>query len=59
MTRQRGQSSVEYTIIVVLVLLVLIEGGPNSPIAEVVTALKEYFGAYSWAISFSNLLTFL
>jgi Flp pilus assembly pilin Flp len=57
--RQRGQSSVEYTLILVLVLLVLIEGGPNSPIAEVVTALKDYFGAYSWAISFSNLLTFL
>lgn len=57
--RQRGQASIEYTIVVVLVILVLIEGGPNSPIAEVVTALKDYFGAYSWAISFTNLLTFL
>ena len=57
--RQRGQSSIEYTLVLVLVMLVLIEGGPNSPIAEVVTALKDYFGAYSWAISFSNLLNFL
>lgn len=57
--RERGQASVEYTIVVVLVVLVLIEGGPNSPIAGIVTALKDYFGAYSWAISFTNLLTFL
>jgi Flp pilus assembly pilin Flp len=57
--RQLGQASIEYTIVVVLVVLVLIEGGPDSPIAEVVKALKEYFGAYSWAISFTNLLTFL
>jgi flagellin-like protein len=57
--QERGQSSIEYTIVVVLVVLVLIEGGPNSPVAEVVKALKDYFGAYSWAISFTNLLTFL
>jgi Flp pilus assembly pilin Flp len=59
LTGQRGQASVEYTIVVVLVVLVLIEGGPDSPIAQVVTALKDYFGAYSWAISFTNLLTFI
>jgi Flp pilus assembly pilin Flp len=57
--RQRGQTSIEYTIVVALVVLVLIEGGDTSPIAEVVKALKDYFGAYSWAISFTNLLTFL
>ena len=57
--RQRGQTSIEYTIVVALVVLVLIEGGDASPIAEVVKALKDYFGAYSWAISFTNLLTFL
>lgn len=58
-TRQRGQTSIEYTIVVALVVLVLIEGGDTSPVAEVVKALKDYFGAYSWAISFTNLLTFL
>jgi Flp pilus assembly pilin Flp len=58
-SRQRGQTSIEYTIVVALVILVLIEGGDSSPIAEVVKALKDYFGAYSWAISFTNLLTFL
>jgi len=57
--RQRGQTSIEYTIVVALVVLVLIEGGDTSPVAEVVKALKDYFGAYSWAISFTNLLTFL
>jgi Flp pilus assembly pilin Flp len=56
---QRGQSSLEYTLVVTLVILVLIEGGADSPIAQVVKALKDYFGAYSWAISFTNLLTFL
>ena len=58
-TLQRGQTSIEYTIVVALVVLVLIEGGDTSPVAEVVKALKDYFGAYSWAISFTNLLTFL
>lgn len=57
--RQRGQTSIEYTIVVALVVMVLIEGGDASPVAEIVKALKDYFGAYSWAISFTNLLTFL
>ena len=57
--RQRGQTSIEYTIVVALVVLVLIEVGDSSPVAEVVKALKDYFGAYSWAISCTNLLTFL
>jgi len=57
--RQRGQTSIEYTIVVALVVMVLIEGGDASPVAEVVKALKDYFSAYSWAISFTNLLTFL
>jgi len=57
--RQRGQTSIEYTLVTMLVILVLIEGGPDSPIGQVVKALKDYFGAYSWAISFTNLITFL
>ncbi|HUR21034.1 MAG TPA: hypothetical protein VMZ90_09525 [Vicinamibacterales bacterium] len=55
--RIAGQASIEYTMVLILVMLVLIEGGDDSPIAKVVTALKDYFGAYSWAIHFSNNLT--
>jgi Flp pilus assembly pilin Flp len=55
--RIAGQASIEYTMVLILVMLVLIEGGDESPIAKVVTALKDYFGAYSWAMHFSNNLT--
>ncbi len=60
--RYRGQASVEYTVVVMLVVLVLISyddgsGVVHSAIGDVVTALKDFFGAYSWAISFSNNLT--
>lgn len=61
-TRNRGQASVEYTIVVMLVVVVLISyedgsGVVHSAIGDVVRALKDFFGAYSWAISFSNNIT--
>jgi hypothetical protein len=57
-----GQASVEYTIVVMLVVIVLISyedesGVVHSAIGDVVRALKDFFGAYSWAISFSNNIT--
>ena len=57
-----GQASVEYTMVLMLVVLVLISyddgsGVVHSAIGDVVKALKDLFGAYSWAISFSNNLT--
>lgn len=57
-----GQASVEYTIVVMLVVVVLISytdesGVVHSAIGDVVKALKDFFGAYSWAISFSNNIT--
>lgn len=60
--RNRGQASVEYTIVVMLVVVVLISyedgsGVVHSAIGDVVRALKDFFGAYSWAISFSNNIT--
>jgi Flp pilus assembly pilin Flp len=62
--RQRicGQASVEYTVVVMLVVVVLISytdesGVVHSAIGDVVKALKDFFGAYSWAISFSNNIT--
>lgn len=58
----RGQASIEYTVVVMLVVVVLISytdesGVVHSAIGDVVKALKDLFGAYSWAISFSNNLT--
>jgi len=58
----RGQASVEYTMVVMLVVVVLISytddaGVTHSAIGDVVKALKDFFGAYSWAISFSNNIT--
>ncbi|MBX3651702.1 MAG: hypothetical protein KF771_10040 [Burkholderiales bacterium] len=60
--RALGQASVEYTIVVMLVVIVLISyedesGVVHSAIGDVVQALKDFFGAYSWAISFSNNIT--
>lgn len=57
-----GQASVEYTIVLMLVVIVLISyddgsGVVHSAVGDVVKALKDLFGAYSWAISFSNNLT--
>lgn len=57
-----GQASVEYTMVVMLVVVVLISytdeaGVVHSAIGDVVQALKDFFGAYSWAISFSNNIT--
>jgi uncharacterized protein (UPF0333 family) len=60
--RSGGQASVEYTLVVMLVVIVLISyedesGVVRSAIGDVVQALKDFFGAYSWAISFSNNIT--
>lgn len=60
--RMSGQASIEYTIVVMLVVIVLISytdesGVVHSAIGDVVQALKDVFGAYSWTISFSNNLT--
>jgi Flp pilus assembly pilin Flp len=60
--RVSGQASIEYTIVVMLVVIVLISytdesGVVHSAIGDVVKALKDVFGAYSWAISFSNNIT--
>jgi hypothetical protein len=55
----RGQATVEYTIVLILVVLVLIaeQGGEPGPVGLVVQALRDLFNSYSWAMSFSNTLT--
>ncbi len=57
--RSAGQASVEYTVVLILVVLVLIaeQSGESGPVTEVVAAIKDVFSAFSYAISFSNNLT--
>lgn len=56
---QLGQASVEYTLVLILVVLVLIaeQDGEPGPVGLVVQALRDLFHAYSWAISFASNLT--
>ena len=55
--RQRGQSTFEYTIVVAMAVLILIEGGASAPVAEVIAALKSAYQGFVYAISLaSNLI---
>ena len=50
----RGQSMTEYVVIVLLVAVALIASTMEpSPIAELVSALKRAYTAFSYVISFS------
>ncbi len=49
--RQTGQATIEYTVVVMLAVFVLI-AQPNI-IDDVVTALREAYAAFVYAISFS------
>jgi Flp pilus assembly pilin Flp len=51
--RQAGQATIEYTVVVVLAVIVLI-AQPNI-IDDVVTALKEAYTAFVYAISWSDI----
>lgn len=54
---QLGQSMVEYTIVVAVSILILIQGGSSSPVAEVVKAIKSAYQGFVYAISLaSNLI---
>ncbi len=51
--RQRGQATIEYTVVVMLAVIVLI-AQPNI-IDDVVTALKEAYTAFVYALSWSDI----
>jgi Flp pilus assembly pilin Flp len=54
---QSGQSTIEYTIVVAMAILILIEGGASAPVAEVMTNLKSAYQGFVYAISLaSNLI---
>lgn len=47
---QRGQSTIEYIIITLLVVIVLVNGNP-SPLERFFTAIKEAYERFSFAMS--------
>jgi hypothetical protein len=48
--KHRGQSTIEYLIVTVLVVLVLINGNP-SPYERFFDAIKEAYAKFSYAMS--------
>lgn len=52
--RQRGQSTIEYTVVVIAVVIVLI--ARPDVITEVLDALKQAYSAFVHAISASDVL---
>jgi hypothetical protein len=53
-SRQRGQTSVEYFVVIAFAILVLIEGADSSAISQVTTALKDLYQGYAYAISYAT-----
>jgi Flp pilus assembly pilin Flp len=49
-SRTRGQSSIEYLIIVALVVMVLVNGNP-SPLQQFFDAIKGAYQKFSYAMS--------
>lgn len=58
-SRQQGQTSLEYFVVVAFAILVLIEGGNSSAISQVTAALKDLYQGYAYAISYSTNLNAL
>lgn len=48
--RSKGQISIEYTVILVLVVLLLINGDP-SPVERLFDAMKEAYQRFTYAMS--------
>ncbi len=53
-SRQQGQTSMEYFVVVAFGILVLIEGGSTSAVSQVVTAMKDLYQGYAYAISYAT-----
>lgn len=57
--RQSGQATFEYICVLSLCVLVLAIPGPdgNIPIVQLANALKGFYNAYAYALSFSSTIT--
>ncbi len=49
----------EYIIVTLFAVLVLIQGGPSSPINQIAGAMKEAYQGFAYAISYSTNLNAL
>lgn len=56
---QRGQSMIEYTIVVAMAVLILVQGGATAPVAMLIDAFKAVYKGFVYAISLASNLTFL
>ena len=54
--RQIGQSSMEYTVVVFLAVLVLVVPDANGdvPLVQLANALKRFYNGFAYAVSFST-----
>lgn len=52
--RQRGQSTIEYLVVLLVGVIVLVTGS-DPPIQKLATAIREYYTDYSYAISVSSM----
>jgi len=57
--RQRGQATFEYSIVIFYCVMILILplGDPESPIVRLANALKGFYNAFAFALSFSSTIT--
>lgn len=55
--RMLGQSMVEYTIVTAFAVLILIQGADSSAIQSLVTAMKEAYAGFTYALSYATNLT--
>src|SRR3954462_12561454 len=53
-SQQRGQTSVEYFVVIAFAILVLIEGADASAISQVTTTMKDLYQGYTYAISYAT-----
>ena len=55
---QRGQATVEYTIVLAVAVMVLVVStGGSTPIDQLLTAIKTAYRGYLYAINWSTVLT--
>ena len=54
--RQLGQSSMEYTVVVFLAVLVLVVPDANGdvPLVQLANAFKRFYSGFAYAVSFST-----
>ena len=57
--RQRGQATFEYVVVIASCVIILIVPGSNGDIAivQLANALKGFYNAFAFALSFSSTIT--